>query len=335
MDTNGTVVIKNFESAVLKNNPLGDPAVRKLAIYLPPGYANGKRFPVIYALSGFMGFGTMFLSPQAWGYSLDERCDKLISENKMKECIVVMPDCFTRWGGSQYMNSTALGNYEDYVIKEIIPFVDTGYRTLAKAEHRAVLGKSSGGYGALMLAVKYPDIFSVFFSSSGDMYFEYTYKPDFPKCYNAIDRAGGLEKFFDNFFSAPKKSADQITAINLIAMAAAYSPNRSVRPYGFDLPFDLTTGEMREEIWKQWLELDPVYAIDKQMVQDNLRKLKGLFLECGSRDEFHLHIGARIFAGKLKALDIDYWYEEFDDGHMGTSYRYDVSLAKVSRAIAE
>jgi enterochelin esterase-like enzyme len=333
MNRNGKVLVELFCSEELKGNPLGDPWNRKLVIYLPPSYEAGDRFPVVYALSGFMGFGAMFLSPQAWGYSLDERCDKLISEGSMKESIVVMPDCFTKYGGSQYVNSSALGSYEDYLIKEIVPYIDRHYHTLADAGHRAVIGKSSGGYGALRLSMKFPEIFSAFYCSSGDMYFEYVYKPDLPKCYNAIYRAGGLDNFFDRFFSAPKKSSDLMTAINIIAMAAAYSPNPDA-PYGFDLPFDLSTGEIRSNVWKKWLEWDPVYLIEKNGYPANLKKLKGLFFDCGSRDEYHLHIGARILTKKLKALGITYWYEEFDDGHMGTNYRYDISLNLISHLIA-
>jgi S-formylglutathione hydrolase FrmB len=331
----GRVFIESFESAVLKNNPLDDPFIRKLPIYLPPSYeSTGQgRFPVIYLLSGFMGFGTMFLSPQAWGYAMDERCDKLISEGKMSECIVVMPDCFTRWGGSQYMNSSAFGDYQDYLTKEIIPFIDQNYRTMATAEHRAVAGKSSGGYGALILAMQFPECFSVFYCSSGDMYFEYVYQPDFPKAYDAIRRAGGLENFLEQFFTAPKKSGDMITTINIIAMSAAYSPNPEIRPYGFDLPFDLETGELRETVWNKWKEFDPVHLISRKHYQDNFKKLKGIFFDCGSRDEYHLHIGARIFTKKLGALQIPCIYEEFDDGHMGTSYRFDAILSQVSGAI--
>lgn len=233
------------------------------------------------------------------------------------------------------MNSTAMGNYEDYLLHEIIPFVDKKYRTLASAERRAVMGKSSGGYAALRLAVNYPDIFSSFFCSSGDMYFEYGYKLDFPKCYNTIRKAGSIEAFFEKFFEAPKKTGDMIAAINIIAMSAAYSPNLKSKTYGFDLPFDIETGEVRETIWKKWLNYDPVYMIDDKKIQTNIKKLKGIFLECGSRDEYHLHVGSRIFTKKLKKYGIPYWYEEFDDGHMGTNYRYDVSLSKISEVMSQ
>lgn len=333
--THGTVNISCFQSEILKQNPLNDPSLRKIAVYLPPGYKDtaDMRYPAIYLLSGFMGFGTMFLAPQAWGYSIDERCDKLISEGLMKECIVVMPDCFTKYGGAQYRNSTALGNYEDYLIREIIPYVDCQYRTLSDKRHRGVMGKSSGGYASLTLCMTYPELFDACYCSSGDMYFDYAYLPDIPKCYNTIYSCGGLNAFLDKFYSAPKKTGDMITAINIIAMSAAYSPNPEHKPFGFDVPFDESTGELRTDIWNIWKQYDPVSMVERAICQDALKSIRGLYLDCGSRDEYHLHVGARIFTQKLKTYGIPHHYEEFNDGHMGTSYRYDVALSAVSEII--
>ncbi len=331
---NGTVVVEDVESVLLKDNPLGDPFVRKLAVYLPPSYATGAdRFPVVYLLSGFMGFGTMYLAPQAWGYSMDQRCDRLIREGRMRECIVVMPDCFTKYGGSQYVNSAAQGPYEDYLTAEIVPHVDRSYRTKADRRHRAVMGKSSGGFGALRLGLRHPSLFSAVFCSSGDLYFDFSYLPDIPKCYNAVFRVGGLRPFLDGFFEAPKKSREMLDAINVIAMAASYSPNPS-SPFGFDLPFDETSGELRNDVWKKWLAFDPVRMIDEDSHVQAAKQIEHLFLECGSRDEYHLHIGARIFTDKLRGKHVRFWYEEFDDGHMSTNYRYDQSLQLVSQAIS-
>ncbi len=331
----GTVRIDRHRSECLKDNPLGDPSERKLVIYLPPGYEDDphRRYPVIYLLSGFMGFGTMYLSPQAWGFSMDERCDMLIGEGRMKKSIVVMPDCFTKYGGAQYRNSTALGNYEDYLIREIIPYVDRQYRTLPDKRHRGVMGKSSGGYAALTLCMTYPELFEACYCSSGDMYFDYAYFPDIPKCYDTIHSCGGLNDFLNKFYSAPKKTGDMITAINIIAMAAAYSPNPDNKPFGFDLPFNESTGELRKDIWNIWKQHDPVSMIERATCRDALKNIRGFFLDCGSRDEYHLHVGARIFTQKIKTYGIPYHYEEFNDGHMGTSYRYDAALSAVSEII--
>ncbi len=333
----GHVTIHRFVSHVLKGNLPGDPCERKLAVYQPPGYDSDphRRYPVIYLLSSFMGFGTMFLSPQAWGYSLDERCDVLISDGRMKPCLVVMPDCFTRWGGSQYLNSPALGRYRDYLVDELVPFVDSNYRTMAEPFHRAVGGRSSGGYGALRFVMDEASPFGACYASAADMYFEYCYQPDVPCCYDVLQRAGGLQPFVKSFFEAPKKNGDMITAMNILAMSAAYSPNPSVQPFGFDLPFDTETGALREDIWELWLRHDPVRILEQPESAARLHRLRCLLLECGKRDEYHLHIGARIFTQKLRQLGVRHEYEEFDDSHTGTGYRYQTALPKISRAIAE
>src|SRR5512137_878504 len=144
------VIIEQFTSHVLADNPLGDPATRSLPIILPPDYeASGKRYPVIYGLTGFTGSGLSMLNFAAWQPNLPQRIDRLMAEGKLPPAIYVLPDCFTRYGGSQYLNSTAIGRYEDYVIAEIVPHIDRTYRTIAGPEGRGVFGKSSGGYGAI------------------------------------------------------------------------------------------------------------------------------------------------------------------------------------------
>jgi len=135
-----TVEILEIESRVLRGNPLGDPHLRRTPVYLPPSYPKG-RYPVFFMLTGFTGFGELMIKRQAWSEALPERLDRLIRTKKMGEAIVVMPDCFTRLGGSQYLNSTATGRYEDHVVRELVPAIDARYRTNRR---RAVLGKSSG-----------------------------------------------------------------------------------------------------------------------------------------------------------------------------------------------
>src|SRR5215213_10043261 len=148
--TQGTVACLQHESRALQNNPLGDKLVRDVYVYLPPGYEQSeKRFPVVYCLTGFTGRGRMLLNDNAFTPNLAERMDNLIGEGKIQPMIAVMPDCFTHYGGSQYINSSATGNYEDYLVKEIVPFVDENFQTLKSKNSRAVMGKSSGGYGAL------------------------------------------------------------------------------------------------------------------------------------------------------------------------------------------
>ena len=327
-----TLVMEHFTSRVLADNPLGDPATRKLPVILPPDYEKtDKRYPVIYGLTGFTGSGPMMLNVTAWQPNLQERVDYLITDGRLPPAIFVLPDCFTRYGGSQYINSLAIGRYADYVIDEIIPHIDSKYRTIAAPEGRGIFGKSSGGYGAIILGMRRPDVFGALACHSGDMYFEYCYKPDFSKFINAVLKAAGLEKWWAEFEGKVKKERQDIEAVEVLAMAAAYSPNPDRKPLPIDFPFDLYTGELRPDVWQRWLEHDPVYLVERYAA--NLKQLRLLFIDCGTRDEFNLHFGARILVQRLKALGIRHEYEEFDDGHMDIPYRYDVSLPKIGRAL--
>jgi enterochelin esterase family protein len=317
-----TVEILEFESRVLRGNPLGDPPVRRTPVYLPPSYPKG-RYPVIMMLTGFTGFGEMLLQRGAWSESLPERLDRLIGTRKMAEAIVGMPDCFTRLGGSQYLNSTATGRYEDHVVKELVPEIDRRYRTNGR---RAVIGKSSGGYGAMILGMRHPEVFQALACHSGDMYFEYCYQPDFPKAVDILRKHGGVRRFLKAWEKMTKRMAGNLhAAVNTIAMAACYSP----RGRSFDLPFDERTGEIRPAVWKRWKALDPIEMLDRHA--KNLKKLRGVFVDCGTRDQFALHHGARIFAAKARRLGVRLVHEEFDDDHSSISYRYDRSLPLLLR----
>ncbi len=327
-----SVIIEQFTSHVLADNPLGDPTTRSLPIILPPGYeTSGKRYPVIYGLTGFTGSGPMMLNISGWRPNLKQQIDRLMADGKLPPAIYVLPDCFTRYGGSQYLNSTAIGRYEDYVLAEIVPHIDRTYRSIAGPAGRGVFGKSSGGYGAIMFGLRHADIFGAVACHSGDMAFDLCYRPDFPKFANAIQKAGGVDKWLNEFESKIKIEGRDIEAMNILAMAAAYSPNPLSQPLPIDFPFDLETCELRSEVWARWLEFDPVQLVDRYA--DNLKKLRLLFIDCGSRDEFNLHFGARQFVKKLKALGVPHEYEEFDDGHMNVSYRYEVSLPKIVSAL--
>lgn len=319
-----TVDILECHSRVLRGNPLGDPSVRRTPVYLPPSYPR-KRYPVYYMLTGFTGFGEMLIQRGAWSESLPERLDRLIAARKMAEAIVVMPDCFTRWGGSQYLNSPATGRYEDHVVRELVPYIDRHYRTNGR---RAVMGKSSGGYGALVLGMRHPEIFHALACHSGDLYFEYCYLPDFPKAIDQLRAYGGLEKFLKAWEKMPKRMAGTLhAAVNTVAMASCYSP-RGTR---IELPFDLKTGELRGEVWRRWKAWDPINLLDRHA--KDLKKLDGVFIDCGIRDQFALHHGARIFAEKARRLGVRLRHEEFDDDHSSISYRYDRSFQVLSRVL--
>ena len=329
----GRGVITRFESAVLKGNAAGDPAERLVPVYLPPSYDEdaARRYPVVHVLTGFTGRGRMLLNDNPWSPSLPDRMDALIGSGACGEMILVMPDCFTRFGGSQYLNSSATGRYQDHVTTELVPWADRTFRTKPEREHRGVTGKSSGGYGALVLGMRHPDLFGAMACHSGDLYFDYCYRVDVPGFCSSIQRAGGLARWFEAFEKKVQKKREDFETLNILGMAAAYSPNPATKPFGIDLPCDLETGAFREEVWARWLAHDPLVLLERHA--DALRSMKLLYFDCGTKDEFHLHHGARMFSKRLTALGIAHHHEEFDDGHMNVQYRYDVSLPRMARAL--
>src|SRR3989442_7953837 len=176
----GTIRSEPIESSVLRGNLPGDPEARDLYLYLPPGYERGsERYRVAWCLSGFTGRGRMLLNDSPWMPGIGDRMDVLLADGRAKPMIVALPDCFTHLGGSQYVNSPALGDYEDHVVKELVPFVDSHYRTLPAPEHRGVIGKSSGGDGALRRGPRPPRGFGAGRCPSGGTYLYHRFKRDF------------------------------------------------------------------------------------------------------------------------------------------------------------
>ena len=175
------------------------------------------------------------------------------------------------------------------------------------------------------MGLRHADLFGLVCSTSGDAYFELCYISDFAKAFRAIkvDPKGFIKKFW----GSEKKDSSKFPGLNIIGMSSCYSPNG----VDFDIPFDLDTGEIRDDVWQRWLEHDPVRLVEKFV--ENLRSLNLLFIDAGTRDEFALDIGARILSRKLTDLDVSHIHEEFDDGHYNISYRYDRSLELISEKI--
>jgi S-formylglutathione hydrolase FrmB len=329
----GTIRVERFESAVLRGNLPGDPHVRDLYLYLPPGYdGSAARYPVIWCLSGFTGRGRMMLNDGTWEPGLGDRMDALVASGRAKPAILAMPDCFTHLGGSQYVNSPALGRYEDYLVDELVPFVDGRFRTRADAAHRGVMGKSSGGFGAISLGMKHPDVFAGVACHSGDMAFDLCYRIDFGPALRGLRKAGGVEPWLRKFRGSRRKRASDIHVLNILAMSASYSPNVGAPPAYCDLPFDLETGTLDANVWKRWRSFDPVRLADRYA--ENLKRLRLLYIDCGTEDEFYLDLGARQLVERLRRLGVPHEHEEFEDGHMSIPYRNDVSLARLTGVLS-
>lgn len=325
---NGTLVQHTLDSAALADNPLGDPSRRALMAYLPPGYETGaERYPVLYLLHGFAGSARSWVNFSAFSPSVPERLDALISQGAMPAVIAIFVDGWTALGGCQWDNSGALGRYRDYVVQDVVPFVDRTFRTVPTREGRAVIGKSSGAYGTLVLGRHHPDVFAHLACHSGDSYFEYCYLGDFPKAAGALLKAGGVAPWFAEFSQrarATKMRGDDFATLNTVAMSAAYSPEPG-QPLGLALPFELETGQVREEVWARWLALDPVRFIPAD--PSPFQTLANVFIDCGTRDEANLRWGTRLVAKALERAGVNVLHEEFEDGHMGINYRLDRSFA--------
>jgi len=328
--TASQIVIEEFHSRALEGNPLGDPAKRRVPVYLPPDYDPAQRYPSVYLLAGFGSRGLKFLNDDLWEENIQQRLDRLIAAGSVRPLLAVMPDCSTRYGGSQYLNSSATGKYADSLL-ELVEFIDGKYPTLAAAETRATAGHSSGGFGALWLAMHHADVFGLVADHSGDTCFELVYRPAFGDLLRYAERVGeeGLRGLLADPGTGLQNGAPYL-ALDLLSMASVYSPNPGA-PLGFDLPFELTTGQLRAEVWARWLANDPLLAVQEHAAA--LRSLRLLYIDCGRFDEYNLLYGARLLTERLRALDIPFQYEEYEGNHRSTKPRYDLSLAAISAAM--
>ncbi|MEO6711620.1 MAG: alpha/beta hydrolase-fold protein, partial [Planctomycetota bacterium] len=286
----GNVEVHLCESSLLAGNPAGDPASRELPIYIPHTASKaGERLPVVFLLVGFTGTGREFLEDHPWRRGVVLEYDDALREGRVPPAILAMPDAFTKYGGSQYVDSSYLGPYASHIAQELTAFVDQRAPTLDR--RRGVLGKSSGGVGALHLAMRHPGVFRAAASISGDAGFEGCHAPAFWECARALLAFDGdPQRFLADFLQKPDLTGDRFGAMNTIAMAACYSPNPS-SPIGCDLPIDPRSGERIESVWRRWLEFDPLEACERYAA--NLRQLAFLHLECGRRDEYNIQFGTR------------------------------------------
>lgn len=317
-------------SGSLKGNTLGDPTDRTVDVYIPAG-ESGHGLPLLVDLVGFTSSGLSHTNWVGFRENVPERLDRLIGEQRMPPVVVAFPDCFTRLGGNQYVNSAAMGAWEDFLLYDMLPAVETRFGC-GGVGRRGVFGKSSGGYGAITHALRHSDIWSAAACHSGDMAFEVCYLPDMPYVLRALERVGNsIERWWTEFEGAKKQPDNSFKVMNALAMAASYDPDPS-EYLGIRLPVTFDTCEIISERWANWLLHDPVRSVDQHA--DNLRRLKALYIDCGKNDQFNLLYGARRFVRRLEAMGITHHYEEFPDNHTGVDYRMDESLPFLVRALS-
>jgi putative esterase len=324
-----------LESEVLKDNALGDPHVRPLWVYLPPGYDDEpeRRYPSVYVIQGLTGQIDMWRNRTPFRPTFPELTDELFASGDSPPCLVILVDAWTSLGGSQFIDSPGTGRYHTYICDELVPWVDSSYRTLDEPAHRGIAGKSSGGYGAMVNPMLRPDVFGGLATHAGDALFETCYLPDFRRSVRTLrdHYDGSVERFWEDFRSRPAFSKDtDHTLLNDWCMAACYSAEEDGSVH---LPYDTETGELRTEIWERWLAWDPVRMVPRHA--DALRSLKAIYIDAGKRDQFYLDLGAEAFRRALETIGVtDVFFELFDATHSGIEYRYPLGLKYLAERLS-
>jgi S-formylglutathione hydrolase FrmB len=326
-----------LDSEALTGNPLGDPHRRPLYVYTPPGYDDDgdRRYPSVYVIQGLTGQLDMWRNRKFNARNPLEAIDDWFEGHPDSPAIVVFVDAWTSLGGSQFLDSPGTGRYHTYLCDEVVPFVDTRYRTLDGAAHRGVAGKSSGGYGALVTPMLRPDLFGGLASHAGDALFEACYLPEFRGVARALRDSydGSFDAFWADFRSRPGRSKPSDgELLNAWCMAACYSTDAdgTVR-----LPFEPATGRLVADVWVRWLAWDPVRMAAGHA--DALRSLTAIWVDAGKSDEYFLDLGAQAFVAALEALGIGepvLRFELFDGTHAGIEWRYPPAVGWLAERLA-
>jgi len=310
-----------IESSVLETNPLNDSPVKYNPVLLPK--VKGEYQCVVY-LSGFTGNGPKNFNFKSFEKNFIEELDEWTTSGALGSKIYLFVDAWTSWGGSQFINSKGCGDYENYIMTEVLPELEKidGY----SISNYAVMGGSSGGYGALHLSSKYPEKFSHCLAVAPDCDFEISLKPEIYHAFADIDNKGGVlevyKKLKSGEFNTNHKSFH--TMINVLAMAACYSEvDSSGMPM---LPLE-KEGSFDHKLWETWLKKDPLNFLEDRI--ENVKKLKTLFLSVGEFDQFLLQYGARKIRKIFLKNNIDFNYEEFKGNHFDISTRRKKALSLI------
>ncbi len=318
----GDLEICTLRSEGLAHGVLDAPADRFIGVYLPPGYdrLGSQRYATIYCLHGHGSSLLKVLSAGPWDRNLVQQADAAMLDGSLHPAILVFVDGATRLGGSQYVDSIQNGNVAHHVAVEIVDEIDRRFRTIVRRSARAIVGKSSGGFGAFHLAAQYPERFSALASIAGDGYFRMTMPMLFPAAQRSFERHhGDLEAFLEVFERDPSRRSEDFSTLFILACAAAYSP-RSKRPFDVDLPFDRATGAIDDEVFARWLAFDPAEYGPERI--SAIAQLSLCYLDAGRRDEYGLDIAARTIARRLRENGVAVRSEEFSGGHRNTTERY-------------
>jgi S-formylglutathione hydrolase FrmB len=325
-----------IDSTLLQGNVLGDPTRRPLWVYVPPGYDDDEtvRYPAVYVIQGYTGHVAMWANRAAYRQPFFETADAVFASGQAPGCIMVYVDAWTAYGGSQFVDSPGTGAYHSYLCNEIVPWVDAQYRTIPDPGSRAISGKSSGGFGAMITPMLRPDLFGALATHAGDSLYELCYIPEFGKASRSLREYGyDIQKWWDDFRSRPSFTKDaDIVLLMTLGCSACFSAREDGTP---ELPFDARTGAPIPEVWQRWLDWDPVRMVDRYA--EALRSLRAVWIDAGKRDEFYLDLGATAFRDGLSRIGVPderVHFELFDAGHGGIDYRYPIALTWIANRLA-
>jgi S-formylglutathione hydrolase FrmB len=312
-EVSGAIENIKVHSAALERNKLGDLADQDVAVYLPPSYrsSSAERYPSLYLLHGFDSNIRAWTSHGYQEMNLQQSMDTLIHAGEVREMIVVVPNGRNAYLGSFYTNSPVSGGWEDFVDRDLLAYVDSHYRTIAQAASRGVAGHSMGGYAAIMMGMKHPELFGAVYAMSpcclgmaGDL-----------TSMNPSWRAALAVKDKEQFAKDPE-SVDQFWIDVFLSLAAAFSPNPSRAPLYVDLPYREQNGSLipNEPAWTEWHEKMPLEIVSNYGT--NLLQLRGLVIDYGMQDDFsHIPLTAQLFSEKLTQLGIPHVLAAYRGDH--------------------
>lgn len=299
----GQVLNLTIHAVSLEGNLVEDSPDLSVGVFLPPSYdrQSNKRYPVIYWLHGFTGSKNT-TGKAGWDEDIVIAISEMITSGSVKPMIIVMPDGTNRFGGSMYTNSLATGNWEDFIAYELPEFIDANYRTIPKPESRGIAGHSMGGYGAIKIAMKHPDIFSAVYGTSS--------------CCLAQSPTDFNQKIIDETISInswEKLEKGKFYSKAILAQSAAYAPNPAKPPFYGDLPYQLTgdTISISEGAKAKWLANIPSWMADQYI--SNLQQLRAIAFDGGTRDR--LTAESKYFSEALTRIKVKNSFEIFDGGH--------------------
>ena len=296
----GTVDRIKLSSQALAGNLSGDDPRRDISVYLPPSYHQeiSRRFPVVYMLHGFTDSESKWFGNEKHWINLPAVINQSLANQLSEEMIVVMPNAYNRFKGSMYSNSITIGDWETFIAKELVRHIDENYRTLAVHESRGLTGHSMGGYGAIRIGMKYPDVFSSIYLLSACC-MEKNVNPN-----------AGLRKNTEAVKSVEELEQQPFFVMATMATAAAWAPNPSKPPFYFDLPFK--EGKDIPEIVAKF-EANATLSIIDQYIS-NLKKLRGIAMDVGDQD-WGINAATKSLHNVLEKYKIEHFYEVYEGDH--------------------